>query len=65
MTDQTATPKPTTATKAVFAGIIAACGSLGVALADSGLTAVEVVVAIGATATAVGTVYGVTNKPVG
>lgn len=55
---------PSTATKAVVGGIVAACGSLAVALADNGLTPAEVVIAIGATATAVGAVYGVTNTPI-
>lgn len=49
--------------KAIIAGIVAAGGSLGVAASDGHVTLAEALIAVTATAVAVGGVYGVTNKP--
>lgn len=51
-------------TKAIIAGVVALTGSLAVAAVDNAITLGEALVGLAATATAVGAVYGVTNKPV-
>lgn len=47
--------------KAVVAGVVAFAGGMGVAYVDGGLSPAELWTTIGATATAVGTVWGVPN----
>lgn len=47
--------------KAIIAGVVAAAGSIGAAASDGHITVVEVCIAVAATATAVGGVYGVSN----
>lgn len=48
--------------KAIIAGVVTAAGSLGAAAADGHVTLAEALIAVGATAAAVGTVYGVSNS---
>lgn len=49
--------------KAIVAGIITAAGSIGAAASDGHVTLTEICIAVGATAVAVGGVFGVSNTP--
>lgn len=49
--------------KAVVAGTVAFCGTLGTALADGTVSGVEWCAIIPATVIAVGAVFGVPNRP--
>jgi hypothetical protein len=54
---------PTKATKAIFGGLMAACGAVATVFADGAVTIPEVAIAAGGVVAVVATVFGVTNKP--
>jgi hypothetical protein len=57
------TKPDTKPTKAIFGGLLAGLSALGTALADSNLTALELVGVATAVVATAATVYGVTNAP--